>query len=83
MQYFKATRTLDITYGGEKENLIIKHFFDSDWIGNYASRKSTFRFIFMLNGSSVSWCSKKQVTMTLSSTEAEYMAITFAAKKVI
>ncbi len=36
----------------------------------------------MLNGGPVSWCSKKQPTMALSSSEAEYIALTLAAKEV-
>lgn len=35
----------------------------------------------MLNGGPVSWCSKRQVTVALSSTEAEYIALTQAAKE--
>ncbi len=35
----------------------------------------------MLNGGQVSWCSKKQPTMALSSIEAKYIALTLAAKE--
>lgn len=35
----------------------------------------------MLNGGPVSWCSKKQPTVALPSTEAEYIALTLAAKE--
>ncbi len=35
----------------------------------------------MLNGGLVSWCSKKQATVALSSTKAEYVTLTFAAKE--
>ena len=81
MRYLKATRTLVITYGKEEGgDLIIKGYSDSDWAGDHATRKSTSGFFFMLNGGPVSWCSKRQATVALSSTEAEYLALTLAAK---
>ncbi len=83
MRYLKATRTVGITYGnGEGSgNLIIKSYSNSDWAGDHVTRKSTSGFIFMLNGGPVSWCSKRQATVALSSTEAEYVALTLAAKE--
>lgn len=82
MQYLKATRTIRIAYGGEEGgDLIIKGYSDSDWAGDHATRKSSSGFIFMLNGGLVSWCSKRQATVALSQTEAEYVALTFAAKE--
>lgn len=56
---------------------------DSDWAGNKDSQKSTSGFIFILNGRPVSWCSKKQPTVALSSTIAEYIALTLATKEII
>ena len=82
MWYLKATRTVKITYGGEKGGeLIIKGYSDSDWASDHSTRKSTSGFIFMLNGGPISWRSKKQATVALSSTEAEYVALTLAAKE--
>ncbi len=81
MRYLKATRNLGITYGGEEGDLIIKGFSDSDWASDHASRKSTSGFVFMLNGGPVSWYSKRQATVALSSREAEYVALILAAKE--
>ena len=83
MRYLKATKTVGITYGGGEggDNLTIRGYSDSDWAGDHATRKSTSGFIFMLNGGPVSWCSKRQATVALSSTEAEYVALTLAAKE--
>lgn len=84
LRYLKATKMAGIMYGGNKDgDLTIKAYSDSDWAGDHATRKSTSGFVFMLNGGPVSWSSKRQATVTLSSTEAEYMALTLAAKKAI
>ena len=83
MQYLKATKTVGITYGGNEGggNLTINGYSGSDWAGDHSTRKSTSGFIFVLNGGPVSWCSKRQATVALSSTKAEYVALTLAAKR--
>ena len=57
-------------------------FTDTDW-GGGEDRKSIGGYKFLLNGVAISWTSKKQSMVTLSSTEAEYMALTQAVKKSI
>lgn len=54
-------------------------FTDSDWAGCLDDRKSTSGYIFFLGSAPISWCSKKQVVVALSSSEAEYIAVTGAA----
>lgn len=49
--------------------------FDADWAGDHADRKSTSGYAFILKGSPVSWESKKQSSVSLSTSEAEYIAI--------
>lgn len=81
-RYLKATRETGITYGGDQRgDLIIRGDSNSDWAGDHATRNSTSGFIFMLNGGPVSWCSKRQATVALSLTQAEYVALTLASKK--
>ena len=84
LKYLKGTKERGIVYGGggaDIDNLTIEGYSDSDWAGDKSSRRSTSGFIFMLNGGPVSWCSKRQATVALSSTEAEYIALTLAAKE--
>jgi hypothetical protein len=45
---------------------------DADWAGDAADRRSTFGFAFTLGSAAIAWSSKKQPTVALSSTEAEY-----------
>ena len=52
---------------------------DADWAGHKADRRSTSGFVFSLGSGAISWSSKKQPTVALSSTEAEYRGATMAA----
>ncbi len=80
LRYMKGSRNRGITYGGQKK-LLLEGYSDSDWARDLESRKSTSGFIFTLNSGQVSWCSKRQPTIDLSSTEAKYIALTLAAKE--
>lgn len=53
LRYMKGSINRGITYAGKKK-LLIEGYSDSDWAGNRKSQKSTFGFIFMLNGGPVS-----------------------------
>lgn len=84
MRYVKGTTDFGILFPIERRNvdrgsLELVGFTDSDHGGDYVERKSTSGYIFMLNGSPISWCSKKQLVVALSSCEAEYIARTYAA----
>lgn len=83
MRYLKATKIVRTTYKNSEGsgNLIIKGYSDFSWAGDLATRKLTFGFIFMLNDGFVSWYSKRQITVTLSSIEAEYVVLTLVAKE--
>ncbi|KAH9659018.1 hypothetical protein KPL70_023705 [Citrus sinensis] len=56
---------------------------DSDFAGDLDKRKSTTGYVFTLAGAAVSWVSKLQTVVALSTTEAEYMAATQACKEAI
>ena len=55
----------------------------SDYAGDIGDRKSTTGYCSYINNNIISWCTKKQATVALSSTEAEYMAIGEIAKEVM
>uniref|UniRef100_A0A3Q7HCA8 Uncharacterized protein n=1 Tax=Solanum lycopersicum TaxID=4081 RepID=A0A3Q7HCA8_SOLLC len=54
-------------------------FTDSDYKGNIHDRKSTFGFLFNLGSGAISWSSKIQEVVALSTSEAEYIAATSAS----
>ena len=56
---------------------------DADWAGNPINRRSISGFTYTFAGGAVSWSSKGQRSVALSSTEAEYMAATQATKEAV
>lgn len=56
---------------------------DSDGAGDLTNRRSTSGFLFNIGSGAISWSSKRQPTVALSSCEAEYVAQTQAAKEAI
>ena len=52
---------------------------DGDWAGNIDDRKTIYGYIFHMGSGSISWASKKQPIVALSTIEAEYVAATAAA----
>ena len=58
-------------------------FTDADWAGSLTDIKSTSGGIFSIGSTAVSWYSRKQRSMALSSAEAKYMAANLAACEAI
>ena len=56
---------------------------DADWAGDVTSRKSTTGYVFQLGNATISWKSKRQTVVALSSTEAEYVALCAAAQETV
>ena len=56
---------------------------DADWGSDVNDRKSTSGYVFTLARGTILWSSKKQSAITLSSTEAKYIAGTHAAKEAV
>ena len=55
---------------------------DSDWATDADTRRSQTGYVFKLAGSPVGWSSHTQKTIALSSTEAEYMSLSDAARQI-
>ena len=70
-----------LVYG--KDELKVEGYTDSDFQSDVDDRKSTSGFVFTLNGGAVSWKSSKQETTADSTTEAEYIAASDAAKEAV
>ncbi|CAH2097011.1 unnamed protein product [Euphydryas editha] len=80
LRYLKGTLDLCLIYYRDSNVDEIIGYVDSDW-GGCNDRKSTTGCIFKVFGSSVMWFSKKQATVSLSSTEAEFIALCSATSE--
>ncbi len=80
-RYLKETKTLKLMVNGNGNNSTLTGYSDSDWAGDKDDCKSTTGFVFFAFGALVSWKSVKQRSVALSSTEAEYMALTETFKE--
>jgi hypothetical protein len=84
LRYMRGTTDYRLTYGGRAgASLLFDGYCDSDWGSSKDDRRSVTGYTFMLGGGAVSWQSKKQPTVALSSVEAEYMAACQAAREAL
>jgi hypothetical protein len=79
-RYLRGTQNLELMYGGERRGLV--GYVDADG-ASQEHRRAISGFVFLVDGGAVTWSSKKQELVTLSTTEAEYVAATHAAKEAI
>jgi hypothetical protein len=76
LRYIRGTSEYGVLYkrGRQAE---LTAYTDSDYGGDIDDRKSTSGYIFMLGSGAVSWSSRKQPIVTLSTTEAEFIAAAY------
>jgi len=85
-RYLHGTSDYGLCYQGRlglDRVLDIHGFLDVDWAGDLDLRISTSGYAFNLFGSVVSWMSKKQYVVALSTTKVKYMAATHASKEAV
>ena len=73
IRYVSGTMDYGIWFSFDTNSSLVG-FSDADWAGNADDRKSTFGGCFCLGNNLVSWFSKKQKFISLSTAEAEYIA---------
>ena len=85
LRYLQNTKDTEITYGtqDERDSNVVFGYSDADWGADPQTRRSTSGYVFMMNGGPISWGSKAQPTVSLSSTEAEYEALCLATQEAV
>ena len=81
LRYLIGTINYGLLYS--RTSSVCLGYSDSDWGGDLDDRKSTSGYVFQIGGGPVSWQSRKQSCVALSTSEAEYIALTSAAQEAI
>lgn len=81
LRYVQGTLKMGVYYPSHGD-LQLVGYSDSDWVGCADDRKSTTGYVISLGSGPISWCSKKQYTIDLSTIEAEYTSANEAAKEI-
>ncbi|PIL29346.1 hypothetical protein GSI_09397 [Ganoderma sinense ZZ0214-1] len=79
-RYLAGTKLLKLMYGAKTVDLV--GYTDADG-SMHEDRKAISGYAFLIDGGAVSWSSKKQELISLSTTESEYVTVTHAAKEAL
>ena len=81
LRYLKGTLGSSLCFTGA--DMKLTGYVDSDLVGDVDTRKSTTGYVYTLGATTVSWVSRLQKIVALSTTEAEYVAVTEAGKEMV
>ncbi|KAJ9523409.1 hypothetical protein QJQ45_005317 [Haematococcus lacustris] len=80
LSYLKGTASQGLVFGGSDS---LQGYCDADYAGDKDTARSTTGYVFTLHGAAISWSSRLQPTVAMSTAEAEYMAASGAVKEAV
>lgn len=80
LRYLKGTQDLCLSFGHSADGLV--GYSDADW-ASQRHRHSISSYTFLYNGGVISWSSRKQPIVALSSTEAEYISVSNSSRELL
>jgi hypothetical protein len=83
LRYLANTQDYGILFEPSYVSNELKGYADADFAGDIDTRRSTTGYVFTLCGGAISWSSRLQPTVAVSTAEAEYMAAAFAVKEAL
>uniref|UniRef100_A0A1X7SF09 Reverse transcriptase Ty1/copia-type domain-containing protein n=1 Tax=Amphimedon queenslandica TaxID=400682 RepID=A0A1X7SF09_AMPQE len=83
LRYLKGTSDLVLKFQQSEKGCSLIGYSDADWAGENDDRHSTTGNLFQLAGGPISWLSKNQSVVALSTSEAEYVALSTCAQEAI
>jgi hypothetical protein len=82
MKYLKGTLDCGLNYNGDHD-FVLSGYTNSDWDGSVSDRNSTSGCCFILGSAMISWKSRKQSSIALSTIEVEYIVACSASCEAI
>ena len=85
MRYLTGTINLGLLYTikSHEDSAKCVGYSDAEWAGGLSDRKSTSGYVFQMSGAAITWRSKKQSCVAISTAEAKYMALACAAQEAV
>ncbi len=81
LRYLRGTTNQDLCFGGS--NIALQGYVHADMEGDRYNRRRTTWYVFTVGGTTISWISKLQGVVSLSTTEVEYVVAIEASKEMI
>lgn len=83
MRYLKGTQDYRLSYKQNLEETMPHGYCDADWASSEDDRRSCTGYTFLFQGGTISWNSRRQPTVALSTTEAEYMSLSSCVQEAL
>ncbi|KAJ9565872.1 hypothetical protein OSB04_001838 [Centaurea solstitialis] len=83
LKYLRRTKDMFLVFGGSEDEISVNGYSDASFQTDRDDFRSQSGYVFTLNGGAISWKSSKQDTIADSTTKAEYIAASDAAKEAV
>ncbi|SCZ96106.1 BZ3500_MvSof-1268-A1-R1_Chr8-1g10009 [Microbotryum saponariae] len=77
LRYIKGTLDLGLTY--RKTSQPLRGYSDANWGACLTTSRSTMGYAFILSGAAIAWCSKREHRVAKSTTDAEYLSLSYTS----
>lgn len=82
IRYLKGTKELKLSLSSDDAGEVLFGYSDANWAEDRVDRKSNSGYLCKVNGGTISWSCRKQDIVSLSSTEAEFVALSETCKEI-
>ena len=83
LRYVKVTLNYGLMFTANGDDPTLCGYSDADWGGDVEMRRLTSGYVFQIQNNTISWCRKRQTSVSRSTTEAEYIVLSTACQEMI